>query len=60
MMVGLRVLRGGLTAALIMIALPVAAVATASLVSSQAVTPLDVFGNLVLPLEWRRVCRGTS
>lgn len=37
MMVGLRVLRGGLTAALIMFALPVAAVATASLVSSQAV-----------------------
>lgn len=37
MMVGLRVLRGGLAAALIMIALPVAAVATASLVSSQAV-----------------------
>lgn len=37
MMVGLRVLRGGLTAALIMVALPVVAVATASLVSSQAV-----------------------
>lgn len=37
MMVGLRVLRGGLTAALVMFALPVAAVATASLVSSQAV-----------------------
>jgi len=37
MMVGLRVLRGGLAAALIMIALPVAAVATASLVSSQAI-----------------------
>ena len=37
MMVGLRVLRGGLAAALIMIALPVAAVAMASLVSSQAV-----------------------
>ncbi len=37
MMVGLRVLRGGLAAALIMFALPVAAVATASLVSSQAV-----------------------
>lgn len=37
MMVGLRVLRGGLTAALMMVALPVAAVATASLVSSQAV-----------------------
>ena len=36
-MVGLRVLRGGLAAALIMIALPVAAVATASLVSSQAI-----------------------
>ena len=37
MMVGLRVLRGGLAAALIMVAVPVAAVATASLVSSQAV-----------------------
>ena len=23
-------------------------------------TPLDVGGSLVLPLEWRRVCRGTS
>ena len=22
--------------------------------------PLDVGGTLVLPLEWRRVCRGTS
>ena len=22
--------------------------------------PLDVAGTLVLPLEWRRVCRGTS
>ncbi|CAN5476908.1 outer membrane protein assembly factor BamA [soil metagenome] len=37
MMVGMRVLRGGLAAALIMVALPVAAVATAALVSSQAV-----------------------
>ncbi len=37
MMVGMRVLRGGLAAALIMVALPVAAVATATLVSSQAV-----------------------
>ena len=37
MMVGLRVLRGGLAAALIMVAVPVAAVATASLVSSQVV-----------------------
>ncbi|MDO8979720.1 MAG: outer membrane protein assembly factor BamA [Afipia sp.] len=37
MMVGLRVLRGGLAAALIMVAVPVVAVATASLVSSQAV-----------------------
>ncbi|MBV5271473.1 MAG: outer membrane protein assembly factor BamA [Afipia sp.] len=37
MMVGMRVLRGGLTAALIMVALPVAAVATVSLVSSQAI-----------------------
>jgi outer membrane protein insertion porin family len=33
----MRVLRGGLTAALIMVALPVAAVATVSLVSSQAI-----------------------
>ena len=23
-------------------------------------TPLNVGGTLVLPLEWRRVCRGTS
>ena len=23
-------------------------------------SPLDVGGTLVLPLEWRRVCRGTS
>lgn len=37
MMVGMRVLRGGLAAALIMVALPVAAVATVSLVSSQAI-----------------------
>lgn len=37
MMVGMRVLRGGLAAALIMFGLPVAAVTTASLVSSQAV-----------------------
>ncbi|MCR6734157.1 MAG: outer membrane protein assembly factor BamA [Afipia sp.] len=37
MMVRMRVLRGGLTAALIMVALPVAAVATVSLVSSQAI-----------------------
>lgn len=37
MMVGFRVLRGGLAAALIMVALPVVAVATASLVSSQAI-----------------------
>ena len=22
--------------------------------------PLDVVGTLVLPLEWRRVCQGTS
>lgn len=36
MMVGMRVLRGGLAAALIMVAMPVVAVATASLVSSQA------------------------
>ncbi len=36
MMFGMRVLRGGLAAALIMVALPVAAVATVSLVSSQA------------------------
>lgn len=37
MMVGLRVLRGGLAAALMMVALPVVAVATVSLASSQAV-----------------------
>ncbi|CAN5175862.1 outer membrane protein assembly factor BamA [soil metagenome] len=37
MMVGMRVLRGGLAAALLMVALPVAAVATVSLASSQAV-----------------------
>jgi len=37
MMVGMRVLRGGLAAALMMVALPVAAVATATVVSSQAV-----------------------
>lgn len=37
MMVGLRVLRGGLAAALMMVALPVVTVATVSLVSSQAV-----------------------
>ena len=36
MMVGLRVLRGGLAAALMMVALPVVTVATVSLVSSQA------------------------
>jgi len=36
MMVGMRVLRGGLVAALVMVALPVATVATATLVSSQA------------------------
>ena len=24
------------------------------------VAPLDVGGTLVLPLQWRRVCRGTS
>ncbi len=37
MMVGLRVLRGGLAAALMMVAMPVVAVATVSLASSQAV-----------------------
>ena len=37
MMVGLRVLRGGLAAALMMVAMPVVAVATVSLVSSEAV-----------------------
>ncbi len=37
MMVGMRVLRGGLAAALMMVAMPVVAVATVSLASSQAV-----------------------
>jgi len=37
MMVGMRVLRGGLAAALMMVALPVGAVVTATVVSSQAV-----------------------
>ena len=49
MMFGMRVLRGGLAAALIMVALPVAAVATVSLVSSQAaaqsVASIGVEGN---------------
>jgi len=49
MMVGMRVLRGGLAAALIMCALPVAAVATASLVSSpaaaQTAASIGVEGN---------------
>src|ERR1700754_3005395 len=49
MMFGLRVLRGGLAAALIMCALPVAAVTTASFVSSpvyaQTVSSIGVEGN---------------
>jgi outer membrane protein insertion porin family len=49
MMVGMRVLRGGLAAALIMVALPVATVATVSLVSSQAIAQtaasISVEGN---------------
>ena len=49
MMFGLRVLRGGLAAALIMCALPVAAVTTASFVSSpasaQTVASIGVEGN---------------
>lgn len=49
MMFGMRVLRGGFAAALIMVALPVATVATVSLVSSQAaaqsVASIGVEGN---------------
>jgi len=49
MMVGLRVLRGGLAAALMMVALPVVAVATVSLATSQAVaqgaSSIGVEGN---------------
>ena len=34
--------------------------AAAAAKSLQSCPTLDVGGTLVLPLEWRRVCRGTS
>ncbi|MBN9006511.1 MAG: outer membrane protein assembly factor BamA [Rhizobiales bacterium] len=55
MKVGMRVLRGGLLAALIMVAMPVAAVVTAALVSSpaaaQTLSSISVEGNRRVELD---------